>query len=194
MSIGYSYDMILLSIKGPGGARIVPTRSKVPRRPLHHASLPKWRRGQHHHRPTAAARSSPRAERATVQEPTAPNVEAIVTTAWRRVNHATASDSSMPRAPSPPTTLLPHGLFATRQALSFGLDNAAMSLARAIYLGAGTCVERPLVLLRDTKTRQQVGQEAEQSSSPRVCGCRRSLSMKFNYQINKEKDPNGIKI
>ena len=30
MSTGFGYDMILLLIKGPRGARIVPTRSKAP--------------------------------------------------------------------------------------------------------------------------------------------------------------------
>jgi len=72
MSIGFGYDMILLSIKGPGGARVMPTRTKAPRWPRHHASPPKRRRGQHHTRPTAAARSLPRVGRATVEEPIAP--------------------------------------------------------------------------------------------------------------------------
>jgi len=45
MSIGFGYDMILLSIKGPRGARVMPTQSKALRRPRHHASLPKRRRG-----------------------------------------------------------------------------------------------------------------------------------------------------
>jgi len=51
MSTGLGYDMILLSVKGPGGARVTPARLKAPRRPLHHASPPKKRRGQHHHHP-----------------------------------------------------------------------------------------------------------------------------------------------
>ena len=66
-----------------------------------------------------------------------------------------APRENLPRAPSPPSALLPHGLFATRRMLPFGLDNATTSLTRTIYPGASTCVERPLALLRDTKTRQQ---------------------------------------
>jgi len=56
----------------------------------------------------------------------------------------------MPRAPSPPSAQLPHGLFAARRMYLFGLDNAATSLARTICPSARTCVERPLVLLHDT--------------------------------------------
>ena len=55
MSTGFGYDMILLSIKGPGGARITPTRSKAPRWPRHHAFPHKRRRGQHCHHPTSTA-------------------------------------------------------------------------------------------------------------------------------------------
>ena len=83
MSTGFGYNMILLSIKGPGGAHIVPTRSKAPRRPRHDASPPKRRRGQHRHRPTAAARSSPHTEQAAVEEPTAPRTKTTVTTTGR---------------------------------------------------------------------------------------------------------------
>jgi len=72
MSTGFGYDMILLSVKGPGGARVAPARSKAPRRPHHHASPPKKRRGQHRHHPSAASRSSTRAKRAVVQESTSP--------------------------------------------------------------------------------------------------------------------------
>ena len=66
MSTSFGYDMILLSVKGLGGARIAFARLKAPRRPRHHASPPKKRRGQHRHRPSAAARSSARARRAVV--------------------------------------------------------------------------------------------------------------------------------
>ena len=59
---------------------------------------------------------------------------------------------SVPHAPSPPSALLPHGLFATKWTLPFGLDNATTLLARAICSGAGTCVERPVVLLHDVET------------------------------------------
>ena len=58
MSTSFGYDMIVLSVKGPGGARIAPARPKAPRRPRHHASPPKKRRGQHHHCPSAATRPS----------------------------------------------------------------------------------------------------------------------------------------
>jgi len=80
MSTGFDYDMILLLVKGPGGARIMPTRSKAPRRPHHHASPTKRRRDQHRHRPTTAARSPPRKEQATMEGPTAPRAETTVTT------------------------------------------------------------------------------------------------------------------
>ena len=129
MSTGFGYDMILLSIKGPGGVRIMPTRSKALRRPRHHASPPKRRRGQHGHRPSTASRTSPRTRRVVVQEPTAPCAEATSTTTRRQDSHTTASGGSVPRAPSTLTALLPHGLFAARRAHPFGVDNVA-SLAR----------------------------------------------------------------
>ena len=61
MSTGFGYDMILLSVKGPGGVRVTPARLKAPRRPHHHASPPKKRRGQHHRGPLASARPTTRA-------------------------------------------------------------------------------------------------------------------------------------
>ena len=60
-----------------------------------------------------------------------------------------------PHAPSSPTTLLPHRLFAPRRALPFTLDNAATSLARTICPNAQTNIERPMVLPRDAGARQQ---------------------------------------
>jgi len=146
MSTGFGYDMILLSIKGPGGVRVTPARSKAPRRPRHHASLPKKRRGPHRHRPSASSRSSTRARRAVVQEPIVPRTEATGTMARRQDGHTTTLDDSVPRALSTSTALLPHGLFASRRTHPFGLDNAATSLARAICPDAQTYVERPLVL------------------------------------------------
>ena len=107
-----------------------------------------------------------------MQEPTAPRAEATVTTARRQVSHVMASGSSVPRTPSPPSALLPHDLFTARWTYPFGLDNTAMSLTRAICPGAGTCVERPLVLPRDLGTRQQARQVAEQSDFPRIRGLR----------------------
>jgi len=149
MSTGSGYDMILLSIKGPGGARVAPTRLRAPRRPRHHASPPKKRRGQHHHQPSASSRSPVRAKREVIQEPTAPHAETAGTMARRHKDHATTTGDSVPCALSPATTLLPHGLFTTRRALPFGLDNAATSLARTICPNAQTYVERPMVLPRD---------------------------------------------
>ena len=62
--------------------------------------------------------------------------------------------SDAPRALSPTARLLPHGLFASRGAVPFGLDNAAASLARAICPNAQTYVERPMVLPRDLEAQQ----------------------------------------
>jgi len=55
-------------------------------------------------------------------------------------------------------TLLPHGLFAPRRALPFGLDNAVASLARTICPNAQTYVERPMVLPQDAGARQQASE------------------------------------
>jgi len=66
--------------------------------------------------------------------------------AQRREDHTTIGGDA-PHALSP--RLLPHGLFASRRALPFSLDNAAASLARAICPNAETYVERPMVLPRD---------------------------------------------
>ena len=63
-----------------------------------------------------------------------------------------------PCALSPATTLLPHGLFAPRRVLPFGLDNAAASLARTICPNAQTYVERPMVLPRDAGAWQQTSE------------------------------------
>jgi len=143
MSTGSGYDMILLSIKGPGGARVATARLRAPRRPRHHASLPKKRRGQHHHRLSASSRPTVRARQEVTREPTAPCVGAVGMTAQRREDHATTGGGT-PRALSPTTRLLPHGLYAPRRALPFGLDNAAASLARTICPNAQTYVERPM--------------------------------------------------
>jgi len=39
MSTGFGYDMILLSVKGPGGARIAPARLRAPRRGVGSATI-----------------------------------------------------------------------------------------------------------------------------------------------------------
>jgi len=162
MSTGFGYDMILLSIKGPEGARIMPTQSKALRWPHHHASPPKRRRGQHRHCVTAAARSPPRARRAAVPEAMAPRAEATDTTTRCQDSHMTVSGGGVPCAPSPPSVLLPHGLFAAWQTHLFGLDNVAASLAKTICPGAKTYVERPLVLPSDAEARRPAQQAAEQ--------------------------------
>jgi len=61
----------------------------------------------------------------------------------------------VPRALLSPTTLLPHGLFAPRRALPFGLDNAAASLTKTVCPNAQTYVERPMVLPCDVGAQQQ---------------------------------------
>jgi len=142
MSTGSGYDMILLSIKGPGGARVAPARLRAPRRPRHHASPPKKGRGQHHRHPSTSSRPAVRARQGVRQEPAAPRAGTVGMPA----QHHTTTRGDAPRAPSPTARLLPHGLFASRRALPFGLDNAAASLARAICPNTQTYVERPMVL------------------------------------------------
>ena len=151
MSTGSGYDMILLSIIGLGGARVAPAQMRAPRRPHHHASPPKKRRGQHHHRPSAPPRPAVHARQETAREPIAPHTTG--TTAQRREDRTTTGGDA-PRALSPTARLLPHGLYTLRGALSFGLDNAAASLARAICPNTQTYVERPMVLPRDPGAQQ----------------------------------------
>jgi len=154
MSTGIGYDMILLSVKGPGGARIAPARLRAPRQPRHHAFLPKKRRGQRRHRSSASSRSPPRARRVVTQEPTTSRSGAAGTTARHHEDRATTLGDDTPHALSSPTTLLPHGLFAPRRVLPFGLDNVAVLLARMICPNAQTYVERPMVLPRDVGPQQ----------------------------------------
>jgi len=89
------------------------------------------------------------------QELTAPRAETAGMTAQRHKDHTTTLGDGAPCAPSPATTLLPHGVFTQRRALSFGLDNAAASLARTICPNAQTYVERPMVLPCDTGARRR---------------------------------------
>ena len=158
MSTSFSYDMTLLSVKGPGGARVAPARVRAPRRPHHHASPPKKRHGQRHHRPSASSQSPVRARREVTQEPTAPRHETAGMKARHHEVRTTTTGDGAPCALSPATTLLPHGLFAPRRALPFGLDNATTSLARTICPNAQTYVERPMVLPCDTGARQQTSE------------------------------------
>jgi len=74
--------------------------------------------------------------------------------AAQRHEDRTTTGGDAPRALSPTARLLPHGLYALRGALPFGLDNAAASLARAICPNAQTYVERPMVLPRDPRAQQ----------------------------------------
>jgi len=150
MSTGSGYDMILLSIKGPGGARVVPARLRAPRRPRHHASPPKKRRGQHHRRPSASSRPAVRARQEVTQESAAPRAGTVDVPA----QHHTTTRDDAPRALSPAARLLPHGLFTPRRALPFGLDNAVASLSRAICPNAQTYMERPMVLPRNLEAQQ----------------------------------------
>jgi len=151
MTTGSGYDMILLSVKGLGGARVAPARLRAPRRPRHHASPPKKRRGQHHRRPSASSRPATRARQEVDHEPAAP----CVGTAGTMAQHCTMTRGDVSRA-FPPTAakLLPHGLFTPRRALPFGLDNTAASFARAICPNTRTYVERPMVLPRDFEAQQ----------------------------------------
>jgi len=92
------------------------------------------------------------------QEPTALHAETADMTAQRHEDRTTTMGDGAPCALSPAATLLPHGLFAPRRALSFGLDNAAAWLARAICPNAQTYVERPMVLPRDTGAQQRTSE------------------------------------
>jgi hypothetical protein len=91
------------------------------------------------------------------QEPIAPRAETTGMTAQRHEDRTTKGGDA-PRVLSPTATLLPHGLFATRRALPFGLDNAAASLARTICPNAQTYVERPMVLPRNNGARPQTSE------------------------------------
>ena len=93
-----------------------------------------------------------------MQEPTVPRPETAGVTARHHEDRTTTTGDGAPCALSPATTLLPHGLFAIRRALPFGLDNAATSLARTICPNAQTYVERPMVLLRNDGARPQTSE------------------------------------
>jgi len=76
----------------------------------------------------------------------------------RRHKDRTTTGGDAPHALSPTATLLPHGLFAPRRVLPFGLDNAVESLARTICPNAQTYVERPMVLPRDNGAQPQTSE------------------------------------
>ena len=125
MSTGFGYDMILLSVKGPEGARIAPAQLRATRRPRNHASPPKKRSGQHRHHSSASSQSPARARQVVTQELTTPHAGAAGTMVRHHEDRPTILGDDAPRALSSSATLLPHGLFAPRRALSFVLDNAA---------------------------------------------------------------------
>ena len=70
--------------------------------------------------------------------------------------------------PSPPSALLPHGLFATRCLLLFSLDNAMASLTRTIYPSASAQAERPLALPCSMMAQREIPQLAESPSFPQI--------------------------
>jgi len=82
--------------------------------------------------------------------------------------HTVTLDDSVPCALSPSTAQLPHGLFASRRAHPFGLDNAATSLTWEICPNAKTFVERPLVLPCGAGAQQQAQRVAELPDFSRV--------------------------
>jgi len=90
-----------------------------------------------------------------MQEPTTPRTGAVGTTARHHEDRAATLGDDAPHVLPFPTTLLPHGLFASRRTLPFGLDNATASLARTICSNTQTYVERPMVLPRDVGAQQQ---------------------------------------
>ena len=168
ISIGFSYDMILLSVRGLEGARVALTRSKATRRPHHRASPPKRRHDERHHQhPMAAARSPPHAGRLSplVESPSALRPRAAAKPTSQGSNHRSAAPrEAIPRVPSPPSALLPHVLFATRQLLLFGLDNAETSLTKTVRPSANAHIERPLALARSVTTQREVPSSAESPS------------------------------
>jgi len=89
--------------------------------------------------------------------------------ARRHKDHVTTTGDSSSSALSPATALLPYGLFATRRALPFGLDNAATSLARTICPNAQTYVERPMVLPRDNGARPETSEMPDFSQVRGLC-------------------------
>ena len=95
------------------------------------------------------------------REPTALHAESMGMTAQCYEDRMTTGGDA-PCALSPTARLLPHGLFASRGALPFGLDNVATSLARAICPNAQTYVERPMVLPRDPGAQQPMSELLEE--------------------------------
>ena len=78
----------------------MPTRSKAPRWPHHHASPPKRRRDQHCHHRTAATRPSHCAGQAMEEGLAASRTKTAVTMVSQQSGHATAPRDNVPRAPS----------------------------------------------------------------------------------------------
>lgn len=142
------------------------------RRHHHHASPPKRRRDQHRHRHSVAATRSP--PRAGQLDPPVVGPSALRHgTVTKPVSQGSDCYSAVPRetipsAPSPPSALLPHGLFATRQMLPFGLDNTTTSLTKTVHPSTNAHVERPLALTRSVTARQEVPLLAASPGFPEI--------------------------
>ena len=126
-----------------------------------------------------------------MEGPIALRTKTPVTTASQQSDRATVLRDSVPRAPSPPSALLTHGLFTTRRMLPFGLNNAATSLARVICPGASTCMEGLLALPRDIETQREAQQVVEcpgfpQIRRPRCLGPRRYTLTTLRQQLAVE--------
>jgi len=108
-------------------------------------------------------------------------------TAQRHEDRTTIGGDA-PRALSPTTRLLPHGLFAPRRALPFVLDNAIASLARAICPNAQTYVERPMVLPHDTGIQRRMSERPDfsQVRGLRRLGPRRYMITSLRQRLLEE--------
>ena len=165
MSTGFSYEMDLLSVRGPGGGMHY-AHSIGGRASASPPSIPSQEEAR------SASLSPPHSycAIATPRRAVDPLVEglialrtgAVTEMARQQSGHRSAPQGdSLPRALSPPSALQPHGLFATRRILLFGLDNAAMSLTKTIHPSADTHVERPLAFPCSIVMRQEAPSSAE---------------------------------
>jgi len=152
MSTSFGNEMIQLSVRGLDGASIVPSRSgRATRRPHHNSSLPKRRRDQHHHSClTTTTWSPPLADRPSdlVEGPLGLRSGVVSKPASRGDDRYTVASSELnSRMTSPPSTLLPHGLFASRCLLPFDLNNTMATSSMMIRPNASAHMEQPLALL-----------------------------------------------
>jgi len=93
-----------------------------------------------------------------------------------------------PHVLSPSTTLLPHGLFASRRTHPFGLDNTATLLVRMICLDAQTYVERPMVFPCGAGAQQQAAElpDFSQVRSLRCLGLGRYTITSLRQRLAEE--------